>query len=276
MNEFYEDYTGQESFFPIDTRPDNMVVQSNDLIGARQNLELNEAKMIRIIIMQILSDDVEFRPYEISINEFSQLIGNKDSSNLYRRARLFCESLQTKRVNIHLDDGSWQSIVWVPTCSYDAKAKKIKIRLNDDLKPYLLNLVNSGYYTQYVLENILYFNSVYALRIYELLMRKTMTKIIPKGGMDILLSISEIRDACMLYKTDNKGIVTTEIKFERVSQLKEKVIDLACKEINAATMYTVSYSDKKEGRNITGFIFHLDRGYTDKDFMSRRIAVKRT
>ncbi len=273
MSEYFEDNYGQESFFPVDTRPDNMVVQANDLISARQDLSLNQAKLLRLIIMQVVANDVEFKPYEISINDFAKLIGNEDGSNLYKRAKGFCDSLQTKRVNIHLNDGSWQSIVWVPTCSYDSKTKKIKIRLNDDLKPYLLNLVDSGYYTQYVLENVLYLNSVYALRIFELLMKKTMTSFLPKNGTDVYLSITEIRDACMLYKTDNKGNITSEIKFERISQLKEKVIDIACKEINTATMYTVDYVDKKDGRNIVGFTFHIDRGFNDRSFLNRQTAI---
>lgn len=272
MSEYFEDINGQESFFPVDLRPDNMVVQANDLISARQDLSLNEAKLVRTIIMQIVSDDVEFKPYEISINEFAKLIGNKDSSNISRRAKEFCDALQTKKVSIHLNDGSWQSIVWVPTCSYDAKRKKIKIRLNDDLKPYLLNLVDSGYYTQYYLENITYLNSVYAIRIFELLMKKIMTKLLPKDGIDIYLSLVEIRDACMLYRTDAKGI--TKNKYVRLSQIKEKVLDIACREINAATMYSVGYTDKEEGPSVVGFMFHVDRGYNDNSFFERRLFQK--
>ena len=276
MSDFYEDLNGQESFFPVDTRLSNTVVQGNILLKGRQNLNLNQARLVRLLIAQIIANDVEFKPYEVSINEFSKIIGNESGSNLYKRAKSFCDDLQTKRVSIHLPDGSWQSIVWVPTCSYDAHSKKIKIRLNDDLKPYLLNLVEQGYYTQYVLENVMYFISVYALRIYELIMEKIMTKVLPKDGVDIFLSVTEIRDACMLYKTDNKGNITSEIKFERISQLKEKVIDIACKEINTATVYSVEYSDKKDGRNITGFVFHINRGYTDETFFDRRIALKTT
>ena len=255
----YETVDGQISFYPINTNESNLVVQSNNLITARQNLTLNEAKLIRIIIMQIVAQDVEFNPYEVSIPEFSRLIGNEDGSNMYKRAKEFTDKLQTKRVSFHSADGSWQSIVWTPTCSYNAKTKKIQIKLNDDLKPYLLSLVELGYYTQYPLATALAFSSVHALRMYELLTSKMPYKIVPKNGINIYLSVQEIRDACMLYKTDKKGNITQEPKFEKISQLKERVLNISCREIEELTAYTLSYTDKKEGKSIVGFNFFLSR-----------------
>lgn len=260
MENLYEDMEGQVSFFPVNNKTDNLVVQANSLIKAQQNLSLNEAKLIRIIIMQIVADDVEFRPYEISTTELARLIGNEDGYNIRRRAKDFTDKLQSKKLKIKLDNGSWQSIVWVPTCQYDAQNNKIQIKLNDDLKPYLLNLVQTGYYTQYTLDCALAFHSVYALRIFELLMEQIRSRTIPRIGTTIDLRISDIRDACMLYKQDNKGNFTNEDKYVRISQLKEKVIDIACKEINNVTSFSVYYTDIKEGRSIVGFRFHIGRG----------------
>lgn len=250
---------GQFSFYPISTNETNLVVQSNNLITARQNLTLNEAKLIRIIIMQIVAQDVEFKPYEVSISEFSKLIGNEDGSNMYRRAKDFTDRLQTKKVSFHSSDGSWQSIVWTPTCSYNSKTKKIQIRLNDDLKPYLLNLIEAGFYTQYPLGIALSFSSVHALRMYELITSKMPYKILPKNGTSIYLSVQEIRDACMLFKTDKKGNLTQEPKFEKISQLKERVLNIAVREIENLTSFRIEYSDVKEGKSIVGFNFKLFR-----------------
>lgn len=255
----FEETDGQFSFYPINTNDSNLVVQSNNLVTARQNLTLNEAKLVRTIIMQIVASDCCFRPYEVTVSEFAKLLGNADGSNIYKRAEKFAETLQTKRVYMHSADGSWKSIVWVPTCAYNSKTKKIQIKLNDDLKPYLLNLVESGYYTQYPLNTALSFSSVYALRIYELLMSKMPCTTVPRNGIEIYLSVQTIRDACMLYKTDNNGNITNEPKLTKISQLKEKVLDISQREIEDLTPYKLSYTDKKEGKAIVGFDFRLYR-----------------
>lgn len=271
----YEEEEGQMSYFPVSDRVENLIVQSNNLIKAQQNLTLNEAKLIRIIIMQIVANDVDFKAYEISPSELARLIGNEDGSNIYRRAQDFTDKLQSKKLKIKQSNGSWQSIVWVPTCQYDSKRKKIKIKLNDDLKPYLLNLVETGYYTQYALDTALSFRSVYALRIHELLMMQIRSRLLPKEGIEVDLYIDDIRDACMLYKQDSKGNYTNEDKYVRVSQLKEKVINIACKEINDATMFNVYYKDIKQGRSIIGFRFHIGRAsIEDSNMMNRRVVQR--
>ena len=65
---------GQISFdFCIDTR--NYVVQANSLIGGKQALKLNSAKLIRSAIMQVVREDEELKPYVITIKELSELLG---------------------------------------------------------------------------------------------------------------------------------------------------------------------------------------------------------
>ena len=73
---------GQLSFnFSLDTG--NYVVQANDLIGGKQSLKLNSAKLIRAAIMQIVPEDEELKPYVITIKELSELL-KVSESNLYR------------------------------------------------------------------------------------------------------------------------------------------------------------------------------------------------
>lgn len=252
---FYEKSNGQLSFFPIRSNKRLYVVQSNNLIRAKQNLSLNEAKLIRIIIAQIVSNDVEFKPYIISPQELAEMLDNKDSVNIYHSAKAMCTSIMKKQLEIQSDDGSWAAYQWVTVCKYDAKTKKIQIKLNEELKPFLINLINTGYYAQYQLENALKFNSIFAIRIFELIMEEL--KFIPaKNSTDIIISKETIRNACYLDYYDYCRKITVT-KFEKISQFKEKVLDVACKEIERCTLYTVSYSDIKEGKSITAFTFHV-------------------
>ena len=86
--------------------------------------------------------------------------------------------------------------------------------------------------------------SVYAIRIYELLMKEQMTRFIPADGVSVILAIKTIREAC-----------DCETKYEKFSQFKSKVIDIAVKEICRCTSYTVSYECLKKGRSIEAFRF---------------------
>ena len=60
------------------------------------------------------------------------------------------------------------------------KGVGLAVKMNPLLKPFLLGLQER--YTQYQLENILAMKSVYAIRIYELLMKEQMTRFIPADG----------------------------------------------------------------------------------------------
>ena len=139
------------------------------------------------------------------------------------------------------------TIQWVTACAYE-KGVGLAVKMNPLLKPFLLGLQER--YTQYQLENILAMKSVYAIRIYELLMKEQMTRFIPADGVSVILAIKTIREAC-----------DCETKYEKISQFKSKVIDIAVKEICRCTSYTVSYECLKKGRSIEAFRFHLNSKY---------------
>jgi plasmid replication initiation protein len=122
------------------------------------------------------------------------------------------------------------------------------IKLNSDMKPYLLNLRQN--YTQYTLDNILSMKSIYGVRIFELLNEKIKLRTLPRKGMDIEMSLQYIRECC-----------DCENKYERFSQLKTRVIDRAVEEINRVTSYKVSYDYIKTGKAVTGINFHVNMKY---------------
>ncbi len=276
----YEDQDGQLTFSSISTDTSAMVVQSNTMIKGRQDLSLNEAKLVRIIMMQILANDLDFKPYTVSPGEFAMLVGNVDSVNMYHKSKDLCDSLMRKNLEIVSDDGSWVKYNWVSMCRYNSRSKKIEVKLNPDLKPFLLGLVEKGFYTQYTLDNTLNMSSIYAIRIFELLQEAIKSRVLPKNGTKVVLTKDTIINACMIYKQDKKSgaiILGPDKqpveKYERISQFKEKVIETACREITANTIYYVPYNAKnkehpewkvgfiKSGREITAFEFYVNTKY---------------
>lgn len=249
---------GQLTFLPICKKTNYMVVQANSMILGRQNLTLNEAKLVRIVIMQIVRDDVDFKPYVININDLASMIGI-DSSNIYRDIRAICTGVMSKHLEIQSEDGSWEQYQWVSTCKYNSKTKKVEIQLNESLKPFLINL--EQYYTQYKLEEALAMKSVHAVRIFELVQERINMRSIPRNGLTVYLPLETIREACDLNVWDKSGKVVVKRKLDKISQFKEKCLDIAVREIERVTTYTLNYTPVKEGRTIIGFNFHVNMSY---------------
>lgn len=229
----------------------NYVVQANSLITGKQSLKLNSAKLIRAAIMQVVWEDQELKPYVITINELAKLL-KVSSSNLYRDIDKLTDDILNNPVLIKTETSrktSWIKIPWVTRCEYQSDVG-IAIKLNDELKPFLINLKER--YTQYTFDNINSMKSVYSIRIMEMILEKIMIKFIPKEGLNIKLSVREIREACDCEDT-----------LERFSQLKSRVIDTAVREINELTMYSLSYTYEKEGRTIVGIVFHINTKIND-------------
>lgn len=239
---------GQLSFdFLLDAN--RYVCQANTLISGRQALKLNSAKLIRAAIMQIKYDDQELKPYIITISDLAELL-NISRSNIYRDIDEITDDILNNPVFIKAEQGikvKWMKIPWVSKCEYQSDVG-VAIKLNDELKPLLLNLKER--YTQYTLDNILSMKSVYAIRIFELLQEKVLSKVLPKKGMDLELTVEEIRECCDCMD-----------KYKAFANLKQRVIDVAINEINRVTLYRITYTYKKSGRAVVAVIFHINMVY---------------
>lgn len=239
---------GQMCFdFCVDSN--KYVVQANELINGRQALKLNSAKLIRAAIMQIRPDDTDIRPYIIKIKDFAKLL-NVDESNVYKYADELTDDILRNPVFIRQQDGKtirWVKIPWVSYCEYNSDAG-IAIKLNDLLKPFLLQL--KEHYTQMTLGEILAMRSVYAIRIFEMIQSRIMTKLLPKDGVHIIIPVQEIRECCDCLD-----------KLQPFSNFKKKALDPAVAEIERVSAYRIEYTYVKKGRSVTAIDFHVNTWY---------------
>lgn len=240
---------GQISFdFCIDAR--NYVVQANNLIGGKQALKLNSAKLIRSAIMQVVREDEELKPYIITIKDLSELLG-VPASNIYRDVDEITDDIIKNPVYIREERNGktidFIKIPWVTRCEYKSDVG-IALKLNEELKPFLINL--KEHYTQYTLQEVLAMKSVYGIRIFEMLQSKIMSRVLPKDGITVILSVQEIRECC-----------DCEDKYPAFGNFRDKVIDKAVKEINRVTMFKVVYSYIKKARSVVEIKFDINMCY---------------
>lgn len=240
---------GQLCLFDFCTDSSKYVVQANTLIGGKQALKLNSAKLIRAAIMQVVKEDTELKPYIITIKEFADLL-QIDKSNVYKYADEITNDIIGNPVYIRKIEGKtvkWIKIPWVSRCEYNSDMG-IAIKLNDELKPFLINL--KEHYTQYTLEEIMTMKSVYAIRIFEMIQSRIMSKVLPKEGTEIEISVQEIKECCDCVD-----------KYATFSNFKIKVLDKAKEEINRVTMYHMDYSYIKKGRSVVAIRFFVNMSY---------------
>lgn len=231
--------------FDLNTNVQNYVVQANSLIVGKQSLSLNAAKIMRTLIMQIKPEDEEFKAYHIDIKELAELFGILPD-NLYRDIDKITTEIMRGFVEIKEPAKErFLKVSWVNKCAYE-KGKGVSISINEDMRPYLLKL--KEHYTQYQLDHILRMKSVYAIRIFEMIQKEELFKYLPKDGAYIDLKVSDIRKAC-----------DCENKLLRMNKFREKVLDVACREMTDCTTYTYTYEGIKNGRNIETIRFYITR-----------------
>ena len=224
----------------IDYNKNHYAVMANMIIKGKQTMSLQEARLIRLLITQIAKNDKDFKTYKVNIQELAEFL-EVDSSNLYREIREICQSLMTRTIKIQKGK-EWEIFQWLQLAKYDGKGT-ITLMLSNQIAPYLLQL--NAWFTQYQLKNILAMKSFYAIRLYELL--KLTVGEDRRKKMEYTFSVQYLRE-----------YLECEHKFKQIGQFKDKILDIAVRDISEYSEYNCTYECKKTSRSITDIIFYLE------------------
>ncbi len=222
------------------------VYKSNKVIEAGYKLSLNEQRLILSCIAKVKSSKPlsATERFEVTAKEFSAQFGiSLDKS--YQTLKEVSEQLFERYVIIDNPDPSDKSIKytktrWISAINYHSDAGKVSLIFAAFMIPYLSEL--QGQFTFYLLENISGMTSIYAIRLYELLMQWKTT-----GTREI-----EIDWLKKQFEIENG--------YERMFDLKKYVIDPAVKDINTHSNYQVAWTQRKTGRRVT----HLKFTFAEK------------
>lgn len=226
-----------------DTRDEVRTVTSNNFITAcgLSDISLKARKLLYVAISQCRKDDQEFFDYEISVQDFAELMGI-DASNVYKVADRLTDELFRGFIRVESETG-WSKYSLFSRCDYNTENHSIYFKLNPDMTNFFLNLKKS--FTQPLLADFLKMNSQYSIEIWHLMQREMHSK---KPGMKnkitFDLSIDELRK-----------VTGTEKKLKQISEFKSRVLDKAIREIWDNCGVEITYQNIKIGRTIVGFRF---------------------
>ena len=232
--------TTQQKGISLETRTlmEYKVVKRNDLIQrSRYQLSTQEQKIILYLISKIKPDDDELKLYEFKIKDFCEVCGmDERSGKNYVTLKNTIKNLTDKSVWITLDDGRETVARWIERPYIDRKSGTIQIKLDEFMKPYLLEL--QKHFTVYNLYFTLGMKSKYSLRIYE-----------------ILKSFQNMGQ-CEFEIERLKDILFAE-KYARYQDFRVKVLEVALREINDYSDISVKYELKKQGRKFDKIKFSI-------------------
>ncbi|MBF0204900.1 MAG: replication initiation protein [Desulfamplus sp.] len=216
------------------------VIKSNRLIQAKYKLTLNEQRLIFILISLINQDDKEFKTYQIRIQDFIDVFGLKSKKNSYDEVKETTSRLLGNTLKIEEESGTLQ-INWLSSAKYYNNKGYVELCFDPKLKPYLLQLKEQ--FTTYRLEYVLHLKSIYAIRLYELLLKEY--NYYRKTKDNFVFELKKLKE---LLGIDKKEY----IKF---NHFKSRVLEPAKKELQLKSDMYFEYECLKTGRSITQIKF---------------------
>lgn len=223
---------------------EDLVVKSNKLVQAIQTLSLAETRVMQLAIIDARETGKGLTPeHPLELHAARYAKAFKVSSDAAYLALIEAEdSLFKRQFTITNEDGTLTKSRWIQDANYRKGEGRILVTLTRVVIEHVTKIDGfEQYFTSYHLKKTSDFKSVYAVRLYELLMQwKSVGKTPP-------YEVNKFRNQL--------GIGVNE--YARMEAFKRRVLDIAVDQINEFSDITVKYEQHKKGRSISGFSFRF-------------------
>ena len=217
----------------------DLIVKDNSLINASYYLDLVEQRLILLAIIEARKETNSSELYVHAESYANHFEVTKNTA--YEALQTACKNLFDRRFTYQRlsKKGVLETVVsrWVQTVVYAENGGYIAIKFSDDVMPLITKL--EKHFTSYELEQVKDLTSIYAIRLYEMLVQWR------GNGKTPQIKLNELREKL--------GIIEGE--YEQMTNFKTKVLNQAISQINKHTDITATYEQHKAGRIITGFTF---------------------
>jgi plasmid replication initiation protein len=208
--------------------PTIWVRQENSLVDSSYHLTVSEMRLIWHLISLIKPNDEDFCEYEFTASELGQMMG--DESLTYAEAEAI--TLRLWRREIHFQRDNWKSSYrWVIRAKRNPDSGLIRIALDPELKPLLLNLKA---WTQAKLEQLCSLSSNYAVRIYL-----WASKVRNQTQREWTVTIEELKAQLKIPAEE----------YDRFSNFNAWVLRKPIAEVNEKTDLKLNYQVLRRGRS---------------------------
>lgn len=221
-----------------------LVVKSNRLNTAIQNLSLSEIRLIQLGIIDSREHNKGLSantPLRIEATRYADAFGT--SKQTAYEVLLEAETnLFERRFSFIDDKDNKVKSRWISQVIYIKGEGAIEIIFT----PAVVNEITridgiEQFFTKYTLEQTADLVSAYSVRLYELLIQWRDAKKTPLFELEVF-----------------RGQLGLDVdEYKRMSDFKRRVLDASVKEINDKADLKISYEQEKRGKNIIGFKFKV-------------------
>ena len=205
---------------------------SHEINEAVFNLSAMSLDLLCMILAQIKKEDNEFKFYKLGVSTIEKRINRKLNRDSFKKS---IQELESATLDI-----SNESIKWFEIFNFESSHGILEIKLNEQLKPYLLNIKNKFVLAQ--LDSILNLNGYYSKRFYLLIAQYKENQ---KCKYDLI----------KLHK-----ILSTPNSLQKLySNFKSRVLDFSINEINQNTELKVEYKENKIGKSVNSLDFRIPK-----------------
>jgi plasmid replication initiation protein len=209
-----------------------IITKDNSLIRAKFSLTLAEQRVILICIGKIKPTETLTTEtiFEVTAAELAKFSGASRTS-AYQDLKLVVERLYER--SIYMEDNI--KMRWITMIEHVENTGSAKLTFSQHVIPFISEL--KGKFTSYDLKNVAQFRSIYAFRIYEILVQFPDLK-------EQIFKINRLRELLML-----------DDKYPKSYDFRKWVIDPAIASINDYSNIHVNVEPIKTGKEITSFRF---------------------
>ena len=237
--------------FDLDTKQ-SLVVQSNSIAMARYDMSTLEQKMFLILLSTISKSDDCFKQTTFRVIDIAKIM-DIHPNVLYRDLKKICKNLLSKVYEVSNYNGDWELINIIGYAKYEGKYGIVTFKLNEQAKPYLLQL--KEYFFGFKLDNVLLLDGKYSIRLYQQAKSHLNLK-------SYTIYVDEFINELRL----------TQKSYSKYGNIKAKIIEPSLKEINSKTDINVSYEDIKMGKKVIAIKFYVK----SKIHNQRKVIVKKS
>jgi hypothetical protein len=232
---------------PAQEPPSKVVVQHNALVNARFDLSTVEMRLFMAMLSRIGRDDDEFREMHIPLTEIVALSGRRPSAKDYQQVAGMCDQLVSRILHIERPSEGrrrrerranatpdFDKIPLMAYAKYRGEEGALRVRFNDEVMPYLLQLHQN--FTKAQVVQLLKLKSPHSYRIYWLL------KEYATFGTR-LLGVNEL-----------KSILNLDGQYKQFPLFRLRVLDRAQQELSQTDL-PFEYELLREGKAVTQIKF---------------------
>lgn len=230
-----------------------LVVQDNEFINFRHTLTVQEARVFLSVVSQVEKDDIDFKPYRIDVEQFVEAVGLK-RKDMYSELKKVSDQLTSKKFRKEKEDGSFLITNYISSAEYRSGEGFVELTFDPKLKPYLLGL--KSHFTQYDIRNILSLRSIFSILLFQQL------KQFERIGQRTYNLI------------DLKYKLNVDDKYKNYAHFREKVLEVAEKEIKENCDIYFKFVEVKKGRKVVGIEFYIYSQTPPREKLLKEIGQK--